>query len=120
MQPIDKSDAQPATKADARAVADDLDKLALATKNSFDSVDERFDEVDKRFDRVDQRFDRLESKVDGLGDKVASLDSKVDSLDSKFDTMNQGINQRLDHLVELIGDVPERVTKLEQKASFHR
>ena len=41
----------------------DVDKLARATKNSFDQVDKRFDQVDKRFNKLERQIKASEKRI---------------------------------------------------------
>ena len=85
-QPFSEDDDKPATKADVRAVADDLDKLAQATSTTFDKMDSKIEslksgqaailELVKGIDRQLKEWKHIPAKVERLHQRVFGTHEK--------------------------------------------
>lgn len=101
-QPATKGDLK-ILKSDVAKIDDNVNNLAIATKNTFDRIEEKM------------------ATKDGL----TKLDKKVDKLDKKFFRLERGqkamlgILDKNNQLLKEIRRLPERVARLEQSVFRH-
>lgn len=86
-----------------RRSAERFDEVDRRSAERFDEANRRFDEAERRsterFDEVDRRFTHLEQ---GVGDRFDGVDRRLMRLEGQSDT-----------LIDAVGDLRERVTRLE-------
>ncbi|MEI6296361.1 MAG: hypothetical protein WCO84_01780 [bacterium] len=97
-----------------REVNKNIDQLAKAVLNGFESVDKRFESIDKRFDIVDSRLNSLESDVSSIKTDISSMKVSLDGLHKEVFT----INNRMEEFEEIaIIDHGKRIKNLELATS---
>lgn len=71
------------------------------------------DRLDKRMDRLEVRMDRLEVRMDQFEMRMDRLELRIDRLEKGVDDDRGGNRISFEKLFEMVGDVSERVARIE-------
>lgn len=95
-----------AARAERRELREDVDNLAITTKNSFDRVDARFDRVESEIQELLEGYERLEQKQDEFAENLARLERGIKAILEVVQENNILLKEFRTH--------PERIARLER------
>lgn len=98
----------------------DIDKLATATKNSFDKVDKRFDKVESSMTAMESR---LNKKIEGINKKIDQSQKEViHEFKALAENIHQDVAEVNHNKISLIEQkqliLGKRVAKIEHKVGI--
>lgn len=85
----------------------DVDDLAIATKNSFDRVEQRFNGVNDRFDGLEERMEGFEQEQKEMRSDINRLERGVKAILEVVQESNMLLKEFRTH--------PDRIARLEHR-----
>jgi len=85
-------------------------------EKSIATLGERMDRLESKVDRLESKIDQLESKVSQLESRIDNLESSVGEVRSRLDELGPQVEQRFQHLLEVLSEEDRRLkVRIEQE-----
>jgi methyl-accepting chemotaxis protein len=89
-------------------ISEQIEKLAVGTKNGFDEVHSRMDNFETRMDKFETRMDKFDTKLNNIERKVEDIDLRLVEQISYHEKEHAVIDDIIDNHNERIGVLEHR------------